>query len=277
MTISPQHDGARQLLGWGLPVFPCHPAGKRPLTRNGFKDATRDPDQIEQWWARWPQANPALPTGAVSGVVVLDIDPRHHGTLTYLRLSDYDEPLTPLRAAWPVVVLTGGGGYHHYYRHPGRPVPCTSGRLHGVRDAPGLDVRGDGGYVLAPGAHTQGPYQALQPLIPEVMDPWPDQLTPPPPLPRPPLPAAWAGARPGHVMAPAGDRLGGLARWVADSPEGQRHDRLHWAARRAHDHIDDLRTTVAEAWAALLAAAERCGYPRREAEATLRSVLGDPP
>src|ERR1700761_5783222 len=58
-------------------VFPCH-LDKSPLTKNGFKDATRDPAQIRTWWSHWPNANIAIAT-AESGIVVLDVDPRHSG------------------------------------------------------------------------------------------------------------------------------------------------------------------------------------------------------
>ena len=65
---------ARSLAAAGVPVFPCEPDGKRPLTRRGFLDASSDPGQVAAWWARTPDANIGLPTGAASGVVVVDID-----------------------------------------------------------------------------------------------------------------------------------------------------------------------------------------------------------
>jgi hypothetical protein len=55
----------------GVPVFPCEPGAKRPLTRNGHWDATTDSGVIERWWKRWPSANVGVPTGKKSGVVVL--------------------------------------------------------------------------------------------------------------------------------------------------------------------------------------------------------------
>lgn len=67
---------AGDLASAGVPVFPCVPGQKRPLTARGFHSATTDPAQIERWWTRWPEANLGLPTGAVSGVVVVDVDVR---------------------------------------------------------------------------------------------------------------------------------------------------------------------------------------------------------
>ena len=124
----------------GLSVFPCKPRGKTPLTKHGLKDATCDLDQIKAWWDRWPEANVAIATGAISGTIVLDVDPRHGGddSLATLEASFGKLPETP-------TVLTGGGGLHIYFRHPGIEIPNSAGRV-----GPGIDVRGDGGYVIAP-------------------------------------------------------------------------------------------------------------------------------
>jgi hypothetical protein len=125
---------------FGFAVFPCKPRGKTPLTEHGFKDASKDPAQIRKWWGRWPDANIGIATGAISGVVVLDIDPRHGGddTLEALQARNGRLPETP-------TVLTGGGGLHSYFRHPGGVVPNSIGKI-----GQGIDVRADGGYVIAP-------------------------------------------------------------------------------------------------------------------------------
>src|SRR5919205_2604957 len=60
--------------GRGVPVFPCEPGARRPLTRNGHWHATTDRRAIERWWERWPSANLGVPTGKKSGIVVLDVD-----------------------------------------------------------------------------------------------------------------------------------------------------------------------------------------------------------
>ena len=71
----------------GKPVFPCKP-DKTPLTPNGFKDATTDPNQITEWWTKHPEALIGMPTGAVSGVVVLDVEPAQAG-LHRLEMLDH--------------------------------------------------------------------------------------------------------------------------------------------------------------------------------------------
>ena len=58
----------------GIPVFPCNPHNKRPLTEHGFKDATTDPERIRSWWREHPQAMIGVPTGSASGVFVIDLD-----------------------------------------------------------------------------------------------------------------------------------------------------------------------------------------------------------
>src|SRR5689334_19717376 len=64
----------------GIPVFPCVPGGKQPLTPNGFHDATSHAPTVHRWWERSPEANIGLPTGAVTGVVVVDVDVHPGGT-----------------------------------------------------------------------------------------------------------------------------------------------------------------------------------------------------
>lgn len=116
----------------GLHVFPLVPRSKRPLTSNGFKDATTDETQIRQWWTSEPDAGIAIATGA-SGLAVLDFDKKHGGLETYESIR---EQLSPT-----LTVRTGGGGYHLYYRGE---TKSRAGVL------PGLDIRSTGGYVVAP-------------------------------------------------------------------------------------------------------------------------------
>jgi putative DNA primase/helicase len=127
--------------GWA--TFPCRPAGKAPCTYSGFKDATTDPATIRRWWTKWvPGANVAIATGAISGIVVVDVDCKDvDGFATWCALmSRLGVPYKPTRT-----VVTPTGGEHWYYRHPGVEVRCSAGEL-----GPGIDVRGDGGFVLAP-------------------------------------------------------------------------------------------------------------------------------
>lgn len=128
----------------GLPVFPCHPERKSPLIKRGFLDASTDLDQVRAWWGRWPDAVVGLPTGATSARWVLDIDVRDgkggDDALFAWEQEHGELPLTPM-------AMTASGGFHYHWRWPtGRPVPSRT------NVAPGIDVRGDGGYVIAPGS-----------------------------------------------------------------------------------------------------------------------------
>ncbi|PZO84128.1 MAG: DNA primase [Micavibrio aeruginosavorus] len=135
----------------GWPVFPLKPRGKTPLTPNGFKDAATDKKQIVAWWEAHPDANIGLATGTASGLFVLDID-GDDGEQSLKKLEENHGPLPPTGE-----VITGGGGRHLYFKLPDvRTVRNSAGKL-GL----GLDVRGDGGYVVAPPSiHSSGkPYE----------------------------------------------------------------------------------------------------------------------
>ena len=114
--------------------------GKIPRNRGGLTNASTDPAIIAEWWRRWPDANVGIRTGAESGVVVLDVDTPKGGAGALAELERKHGKL-PATAR----VLTGGGGEHIYFRHPDRELRNSTGRL-----GAGLDVRGDGGYVVAP-------------------------------------------------------------------------------------------------------------------------------
>ena len=67
-------DAALDYARNGIPIFPANPLDKKPLTANGFKDATTDEAQIRAWWLKWPNAMLAAPTGSTSGFWVVDLD-----------------------------------------------------------------------------------------------------------------------------------------------------------------------------------------------------------
>ena len=94
-------DAALSYAACGWQVFPCHTPtgagcscrracgriGKHPRTRNGLKDATTSQTTIRQWWKQWPQANIAVATGTVSGLVVLDEDTYKGGDTSRVELE----------------------------------------------------------------------------------------------------------------------------------------------------------------------------------------------
>lgn len=117
----------------------CTNIGKHPRTKNGFKDASTDQEQIEKWWGMWPEANIAIACGA-SGLTVIDVDPRHGGDETFRDLVQrYGEDLTET-----VIALTGSHGNHYFYAAGEHPIPSSIGAWQGI------DIRGHNGYVVAP-------------------------------------------------------------------------------------------------------------------------------
>lgn len=153
---------ALKLAAGGLPVFPCRETeahnpnkpdrpflAKAPYTTSGFKDATTNADQIALCWLKWPKAVPGVPTGASSGIAVIDGDlqkldasfigpPEPIGLVEILDLGLVDPAAVKVR--------TQSGGLQYLYAYvPGAKTSSKQVASH-------VDVRGEGGYIIAPGS-----------------------------------------------------------------------------------------------------------------------------
>ncbi|MDR2566705.1 MAG: bifunctional DNA primase/polymerase [Bifidobacteriaceae bacterium] len=255
----PLPAAASILADLGVPVFPCQPFGKRPLTRHGFLDATCDPERVRAWWRRFPEANIGVPTGPASGLDVVDVDARGG-----------ESGMPAFRAAaarcsagrWAARVDTPSGGAHFYYP-ASLAAPASSWACAGAR----VDFRGAGGYVVVPPsvvavAGVPRPYRLAETAchaapvdaarLRRLLDP------------------AWAQARLRGRVVPAAGGVDGdrLAAWVAGRPEGSRNGGLYWAARRMAEAGRD----AAETLAVLGPAAAQAGLGDREINATVRSA-----
>lgn len=150
MEYPSMYHAAIDYIKRGLAVFPLEEKGKRPKTRNGFKDATTDAAQVKAWWQQWPNANIGIATGKRSGgifVIDLDID-EDKGIDGYHTLEDWQRENGKFPETW--TAITGRGGYHLYF-HSNSEIKNRAGIIDGV------DVRGDGGYVVAPPSiHSNG-------------------------------------------------------------------------------------------------------------------------
>lgn len=267
--------------GWA--VFPCNSPGpspggcscgaaecgsvaKHPRIAGGLKSATTDQAQIERWWQQWPRANVAIRTGEVSHLVVVDVDPGHGGDASLDRLIDEHGCLPDGR-----VVRTGSGGRHLYFLHPGGVVRNDAGRRLGR----GLDIRGDGGYVIAPPSrHASGGRYVVGGHggdIPELPD-WLQRLL------RPPEPQR---SLPQRSWKPTGDNsrwaqaaFAGELRRLQEAQPGMRNHMLNKVAYRlgqiigGEGSLDQL-----EVEGALLNGAKSLGLGEREAAATVKSGL----
>jgi len=133
-------EAAKRYLARGWSVLPLRPPDKRPLIPWGYLQNERpSEDDIAEWFRRWPHANIGIVTGEISNLIVLDVDPKHGGDTALERLERRYRPLSAT-----VEAVTGGGGRHLYFAHPGG---LTRNR---VGLAQGIDLRGDGGYIVAP-------------------------------------------------------------------------------------------------------------------------------
>jgi hypothetical protein len=251
----------------GIPVFPCKPGGKTPLTAHGFKDATTDLAQISHWWSRAPGANIAMPTGAASGWDVVDIDVRDAGS-GFTAFGAVAE--TGFTDGWAMAVRTPSGGMHLYYSaHRERPQRSWSSAGSHV------DFRGEGGYVIVPPSRAQTPdgdvttYRATTfnqarhaPIdaarLRTALDPeagrreWTRQ------------PREW-NMPASERRALRGSRLAG---WVAARPEGQRNAGLFWASCR----MAEVGYTLADTLTVLGPAARTAGLADREIATTVASA-----
>jgi hypothetical protein len=146
--------------GWS--IIPIRSGDKRPLVRwEGFQYRRPRGVEVQAWFSGWPEAGIGIVTGAVSGLVVLDVDPRHGGEASLERLERQHGRLPAT-----VECRSGGGGRHLYFAHPGALLRNKVGL------APGVDLRGDGGYVVAPPSlHASGVrYAWVRDRQPEIAD-----------------------------------------------------------------------------------------------------------
>jgi hypothetical protein len=237
----------------GVPVLPIWPGGKAPLTRRGVHDATTDSETLRGWWARWPDANVAIATGA-PGVDVLDVDVRGDESgwpaLRRLREAGIVPPGAPL-------ATTPSGGAHLYFRGTNQ----RNGSLPDVH----LDFRSTGGYVLVPPSHVttetySGTYRWDRAGAPTATLDWRAVTTLLRPTRLAPNTHA-AGRRPQR-----GWDVHTLAATVERTPEGNRNNMLFWAMCTAlRSGYADLRP--------IAQAALRSGQTAREVQATWRSAV----
>jgi putative DNA primase/helicase len=198
------------------PVSPWATRGnqKFPLTGHGHLDATTDRAMLEQWWARWPRAIPAIATGEPSGVIALDIDVRPAGSgfdsLGELGIVFHPEGPT---------THTPQGGCAVLFRWPGQFVKTCSGEL-----APHLDIRGDGGSLIVPPGpgrfwdHHLGPDTPLQ-----VMPDWMRIVEPE----AQPIPQEVAPLRRQRLSRYAEAALDAAVKAITCAPDGQQRDTLN--------------------------------------------------
>lgn len=225
-----------------LPVFPCK-ENKRPATAHGFKDATRDPALIARLFRTREATLIGIPTGAASGLSVLDVDVKHPAATAWLRVADPRLPRTRTYA-------TRSGGAHLWFHHADG-VKNTESAI-----ARGIDTRGNGGYVIF---WFGAGCECFDPSLPA---PWPPWLLESLLRKRGPVraPTMRQGDRARYTGTGAPERMvsRALAR-VAGAAEGHRHDTLRAAACTIGGLLDQANLSPNEAGRMLLTAARDAG------------------
>ena len=135
-------DAAIDYASRGLAVFPLKPRDKAPITAHGVHEATTNFDQINKWWKRYPNANIGIACGKISGgLLVVDVDRKQNGVDGLDSLNAWERENGELPET--VRSITGTGGSHLLYRIDG------AGKNR-VNLLDGVDIRSDGGYIVAP-------------------------------------------------------------------------------------------------------------------------------
>lgn len=140
MAQTSVEQAALDYLERGWSVIPVREREKRPAVPWKLFQTERVSEKtLHEWYRRSPDNNVAIVTGALSGLVVMDVDPRHGGKESLRKLEGEHGKLPDTMES-----VTGGGGRHLYFAHPGGVV----GNRANIE--PGIDLRGDGGCIVAP-------------------------------------------------------------------------------------------------------------------------------
>ncbi len=225
------------------PCFPCR-EDKAPAISSGFRGASADERIIRAMWTRHPGPLVGIPTGAASLIDVLDIDPKNGGD----KWLDANSAHLPRTLSW----RTRSAGRHFIFRHDPQ-IRCSAGRI-----APGIDVRGDGGYVIF------WPAAGL-PLVEDApIARWPFWLRD--------LALRRPASTPKVVArVPDNRSIRAILAVVRKAPPGTRNSAAFWAACRLGEMAKTGLISMVEAEALVADAAMDAGLPEREARDTAAS------
>jgi putative DNA primase/helicase len=256
----------------------CGSPGKHPVHAKWPEVASAEFNVVADWWAPapetpgipsdWhPRANVGIVTGAVSGIFVLDVDPGHDGEVTLASYARQHGEMPSTR-----VHQTGGGGIHYFFAHPGFDVRNSAGKVLG----PGLDIRGDNGFVVAPPSWSAKGQYTVNPAHEIAVAPAPEWLLVllreqdrsqrgEVVFGREPLAGTGYGRRYAEAALRAEeDRL-------RHAPSGSRNDTLNEAAFSLGTLGGAGLMEEGEAWAALSEAASAAGLGQEETRKTFLS------
>lgn len=283
MTIqSPKPDDWAELHSYNFSLIPCYTHTKEPALDSWtrWQSERADEDQLARWMDEYPNANIAIATGAVSGVVVLDLD------------SDEASALAEGRGLPETVEALSPRGRHLYFAHPGHRVPnIVGGRGKNPKLPAGIDTRGDGGYIIAASSYfvpsakeredgkVEGAYRWREGHSPAdiafaPMPQWLAQIVAPQPV----MPVSGPVsvpviANPTRVDAWAQAALNDELERVRSAPQGTRNDQLNVSAHSLGRLIGGGLFDEGVVRSELESAALSCGLSRSEALPTIQSGL----
>jgi len=247
-------EAALEYARHGMPVFPCNPLDKKPLTPHGFKDATRDEAQIRAWWTQWPNAMIGAPTGPRSGMWVVDTDKdpvkNIDGEATLAQLVAQRGETMPET----LMTMTPRGGRHRIFTWDANvDIRNSTGKI-----GPGIDVRGEGGYVcLPPSRNANGGEYRWGPAAQAV--------------PAPPWLVALAKATKAKAWAKAA--LERECKAVAAAQPGTRNNALNTAAFNLFQIVAGRGLDEQEVRDRLFEAAETCGLVADDGAASVLATI----
>jgi hypothetical protein len=249
-------DAVREMTALGLAVHPLRTGRKEPALRDWPARATACPEEAVRLFRAHPGCNLGIATGARSGVFVLDID-RKSGVDGLTTLVGLEERCGHLPATW--LTETQSGGLHQWFA-----LPLDRRIGNRVSFAPGLDIRGEGGFVVAPPSVVgDRPYRWASPPSRAALSEAPQwllDLAAPPPPPKSQRPStAFSGASTGHLVGYVASAVEREAHAVAHAPRGLRNPRLFLAAARLGELVAAGLLPRGVVEAVLEAAAADCG------------------
>lgn len=272
LGLTPMGLAAHSVAAGGWPVFPVDLAGgmKKPLVKWSQLGAETPPEQVRAWWTKWPTAGIGVPTGERSGVVVIDVD-GPHGRASLAAGVVQGSPLPRTLGA---TTAREDGGEHLYFRH----VPGLRNR---AGFAPGVDVRGEGGFVVVAPSAVPGEDRAYDWLNGGPGDP---ECPVPAALPAAwvaallvPMEAATSGTVVTHTSVPVAEYVRGAMDaelgQLGEAERGGRNDRLNRSAFSLGQLVGGGYLAADAVTAELLAVAVGLGLPAGEARATITSGL----
>lgn len=268
-SLPPALLAASRLIAAGVNVIPVLPGSKKPACRWKGLQSTRlaelEPERVDRYLNRWwstGQHGLAAVTGEISGIVAVDVD------------DDAARELVERTCGWPrTVTVKTAKGWHLWFVHPGGE---RSNGAH--RSGVGLDIRGDGGFVVVPpSVHPSGveyvwerhPFVALGGMWPPASLPdelhellWPARRV-----------DVVGGARPILTTKYVEIAFSRELEAVRAAPEGSRNDVLNRSVWSVARFIGSGQLRAVEVVERFLTAAVLAGLPEREADATIESAL----